>query len=180
MTLHIGKLAKMQRELDKRIDHLHPLEENETVTNRIQMKRVALLVELGELANAWRGFKYWSNNKNPQADMIDEYCDCLHFILSLNEDLGNGESDEDDWISVDIRFIGWPSHILSAPQHVKIAHMFDCIFFRVTTLEDHDQLRQLEFEFLKLGHLLGFTDSQIEAAYEAKNRINHMRQETGC
>ncbi len=170
MTLHIGKLAKMQRELDKRIDNEHPLQGVETVSDRIKMKKVALMVELGELANAWRGFKYWSHDNTPRTDMIDEYCDCLHFILSL------GEYDEDDCIDSDIRNIIWPATVLYAPHHFKIAHMFEHLF---QMLIDPQGRRNFLLGLINLGHLLGFTDSQIEEAYEAKNRVNHMRQETG-
>jgi dimeric dUTPase (all-alpha-NTP-PPase superfamily) len=32
---------------------------------------------------------------------------------------------------------------------------------------------------LSLGEFLGFTGEEIEQAYFAKNKINHVRQETG-
>jgi dimeric dUTPase (all-alpha-NTP-PPase superfamily) len=81
-------------------------------------------VELGECANEWRGFKFWSVNQLPHTSavrtpcmmeedkeyynpLLEEYVDGLHFVLELG------------------------------------------------------------------------LDEQIEQAYLAKNKINHVRQETG-
>ena len=45
---------------------------------------LALLVEIGELANATRAFKYWSlKPAEERARLLDEYADGLHFFLSL-------------------------------------------------------------------------------------------------
>jgi len=46
--------------------------------------QLALLVELGELANEWQGFKYWKQNKNIDRErLLDEFADCMHFALSI-------------------------------------------------------------------------------------------------
>ena len=45
--------------------------------------RLSLLVELGELANEWKGFKYWKKDKKINREkLLDEFADCLHFALS--------------------------------------------------------------------------------------------------
>lgn len=50
---------------------------------------LALLVEIGELANETRCFKYWSNKPASEREVIlEEYVDGLHFILSIGIDLG--------------------------------------------------------------------------------------------
>ncbi len=52
-------------------------------------KMLALLVEIGELANETRCFKYWSNKPASEREVIlEEYVDGLHFILSIGIDLG--------------------------------------------------------------------------------------------
>jgi len=54
----------------------------------LEKNKIALLVELGELANEWKGFKYWSNNKVEDRErLIDEFADCLYFALSLENHL---------------------------------------------------------------------------------------------
>ena len=50
---------------------------------------MALSVEVSELANATRSFKYWSV-KSPESKerQLDEYADVLHFFLSVGNTLG--------------------------------------------------------------------------------------------
>ncbi|MCG6184263.1 dUTP diphosphatase [Anoxybacillus sp. LAT_38] len=66
--MNLVKLFDMQRQLDAHIEKEHPRQEGE---DRLAKKILALQVELGELANCWRGFKYWSHDQEPR---IIEYC----------------------------------------------------------------------------------------------------------
>jgi dimeric dUTPase (all-alpha-NTP-PPase superfamily) len=61
--LNLQKLFEMQRQLDEHIEKEHPRQEGE---DRLAKKILALFVELGELANEHRGFKYWSNDQEPR------------------------------------------------------------------------------------------------------------------
>ena len=66
------------------------LQKNMTYNRKIvKRKMLALLVEIGELANETRCFKYWSNKPASEREVIlEEYVDGLHFILSIGIDLG--------------------------------------------------------------------------------------------
>ncbi|MGP9074759.1 dUTP diphosphatase [Geobacillus thermodenitrificans subsp. calidus] len=66
--MNLQKLFEMQRQLDEHIEKEHPRQEGE---DRLAKKILALFVELGELANEHRGFKYWSNDQEPRTV---EYC----------------------------------------------------------------------------------------------------------
>ena len=80
----LTKLYIKQAELDQRIADNHRITYQTTRERRI----LALLVEIGEFANATRCFKYWSNKKSePQDIVLDEYVDGLHFFLSLGIDI---------------------------------------------------------------------------------------------
>lgn len=61
--MNLQKLFEAQAELDAYIEQQHPTQPGE---NRLEKKVLALLVELGECANEWRGFKFWSNNQEPK------------------------------------------------------------------------------------------------------------------
>lgn len=61
--MNLQKLFEAQAELDAYIEQQHPTKQGE---NRLQKKVLALLVELGECANEWRGFKFWSNDQEPK------------------------------------------------------------------------------------------------------------------
>jgi len=167
--LNLAKLFEMQRQLDERIEREHPRQEGE---DRLAKKILALLVELGELANEARFFKYWSHDQKPRIvvrewklyedtikeygdsthrryegvvrpvlrqPLLEEYVDCLHFILSIGTDLYNG---------------------LYHDGNFKFDYEF------------------LLLQFIHLGEMLGFTWSEIEQAYLEKNQVNHRRQDS--
>ena len=49
---------------------------------------LAMIVEVCELANATRCFKYWSEKESETKErLLDEYADCLHFLLSIGNTL---------------------------------------------------------------------------------------------
>ncbi|WP_236620395.1 dUTP diphosphatase, partial [Geobacillus thermodenitrificans] len=96
-------MFEMQRQLDAHIEKEHPRQEDE---DRLSKKILALQVELGELANEARFFKYWSNDQKPRTrievvtgqkmvdgviepiveyknPLLEEYVDGLHFLLSI-------------------------------------------------------------------------------------------------
>ncbi|WP_374706028.1 dUTP diphosphatase, partial [Paenibacillus antibioticophila] len=112
MSLTLEQMYEMQKALDARIIKDKGLEGTDLLTNTV----LALQVEIGELANEWRGFKHWSNDREPrtavhslvklselddqQADgtwlhnaLLEEYVDCLHFFLSIARQLGLPPSD---------------------------------------------------------------------------------------
>ncbi|MFP7202720.1 dUTP diphosphatase, partial [Lysinibacillus halotolerans] len=94
--MNLQKLFEAQRVLDEHILNEHPVQENE---NRLEKKILALQVELGECANEWRGFKFWSTDQEPRTrkyltdyteqdshlgvgavwvnPLLEEYVDCL-------------------------------------------------------------------------------------------------------
>lgn len=56
--MNIRKLLDEQKELDKEILKRAGIKEYP-----FRNIKLALLVELGELANEWQGFKHWKKNK---------------------------------------------------------------------------------------------------------------------
>lgn len=97
--MNLTKLFEMQKVLDERINKEKGLEGQDLLPQKI----LALLVELGELANEWRGFKFWSKRQFPtnlevhsidkegnvyyRNTLLEEYVDCLHFLLSIGLEL---------------------------------------------------------------------------------------------
>src|SRR5690625_3424078 len=102
--MNLSKLFRIQRKLDEHIEKEHPRRPGE---DRLAKKILALQVELGECANEWRGFKFWSNDQEPRTKhnifkhgirlnpvdkqinpLLEEYVDCLHFFISIANDFG--------------------------------------------------------------------------------------------
>lgn len=171
--MNLSKLFEMQAKLDAHIERKHPRKENE---DRLAKKILALQVELGELCNCWRGFKFWSHDQEPrtvkyienrkhrQNPLLEEYVDCLHFLLSI------GLESE----------IGTFTDELMPIKMGTIEMQFITLYkVTVTFLEDISYYQEMWELFLGLGEMLGFTPEQVESAYYEKNAENHRRQEVG-
>lgn len=206
--MNLTKLFNMQRELDNRIVEQHGLQGQDLLPQKI----LALQVELGECANEWRGFKFWSKKQKPKENcrrnckchngylmvrtggcdengvpymevtdekckncdgsswipfnpLLEEYIDCLHFILSIGLDL-----------DIDIYAFG-----IVAVTSDSVIESFSSVFDAITLFsEDFDdwEYEQMFDRFAGLGKMLGFSTETIEEAYMTKNKINHERQDT--
>lgn len=215
--MDLMQLYAQQAKLEVKISEKHPRQNGE---DRLNKKFLALLVELSELANEWRGFKFWSDNQQPRrakavecslccgtTDMnyeavqeaaegnggheyipceaceatgveriknplLDEYVDCLHFLLSIGFDLHIISDNQ-------------ARAILDKAKDGLIYDTFESIFLELYELfvevswkEMHTYLNAMTM-FLGLGMELGFTLEEIEQAYYNKNKVNFERQENG-
>ncbi|WP_077616753.1 dUTP diphosphatase [Caenibacillus caldisaponilyticus] len=189
--MDLSKMFEAQRELDEHIEREHP---RRTGEDRLAKKILALLVELGELVNEWRGFKFWSNDQEPRTrhlepdiehfdktrearwiesnPLLEEYVDCLHFILSIGNEINMNEVYEDeepkplyceDIIDQFIVVNDWVNSLYYRRHEDVNGEMYDLVFAY----------------FLGLGEMLGFTWEEVEKAYFEKNAVNHERQESG-
>ncbi|HHX37241.1 MAG TPA: hypothetical protein GX717_04585 [Clostridiaceae bacterium] len=201
--MNLDKLFKIQAELENRIIEKKGLQGQDLLDKKI----LALQVELGELANEWRGFKFWSNNQVPRLrdykqikckwcngsgddgtgvcpdckslgdvykeynPLLEEYVDCLHFILSIGLDFGARRlfANEVDF------------NIGRRTVKRNVLKTFNNVFREIADLANvgYRNYTVLLTEFTTLGDALGFTEEQIEQAYLDKNKINHERQENG-
>ena len=175
--MNLAHLFEVQRELDQHIIEKKGLEGQDLLPQKI----LALQVELGELANEWRGFKFWRNDQEPRKSvyygppelpdvgtyvnpMLEEYVDCLHFILSIGLEckFDDGKfytSHKETTLEQFLRLFEKVGDFSAFPTKGN----YECIFNY----------------FLGLGEMLGFTWDQIEQAYLEKNRVNYQRQESG-
>lgn len=171
--MNLVKLFEMQRALDEHIEREHPRAEGE---DRLAKKILALQVELGELANELpEVFKFWSNKKNNLERALKEYVDCLHFILSIANELKIHISET---YSFELSIPGPKTEVLFA-DITQGAFWFHSRQ-RITNRAELAKGWTYYFcSFIHLGERLGFTWEQIEQAYIEKNVTNHVRQESG-
>ena len=161
--MNIEKLRTMQAGLDQHIETKHGLQSENVVDRKI----LALLVELGELANETRCFKFWSlKGPSDQETILAEYVDGIHFILSL-------ANEYDFKLSV-------PQEFSSNQQDVT--EQFLLLYQGISKFKNertNERFQTVFAEYLHLGKLLGFSAKDVEEAYVSKNEINYERQKQG-
>ncbi|UJL45022.1 dUTP diphosphatase [Virgibacillus sp. NKC19-16] len=155
-------LYSMQEKLDKYIEEKHDLLDKDV----FQEKYLALLVELGELANETRCFKFWSTKpRNEKSVILEEYVDGTHFILSLGIEKG-------------YQYDGRELRLTLLNETEQFNNVFEActVFKQDPTKENYVRLFE---NYLLLGELLGFTEADIQDAYLKKNEVNYARQDQG-
>ncbi|PSL41722.1 dimeric dUTPase (all-alpha-NTP-PPase superfamily) [Salsuginibacillus halophilus] len=205
--MNLQAMFDKQRELDEKIVHEKGLQDE----SLFEKKVLALQVELGELANEWRGFKFWSGNSKPRNyvesscseenaefyycvkckgnfdidhelecdgnvhpmkrrnPILEEYVDCLHFILSLGLEIDETVS----YVSSDMA----KNYQCQSPSE-----QFNLVYKYISTFTSNRNefwYVALLRVFFSLGMTLGFCPTEIREAYWEKNKVNHERQATG-
>lgn len=160
--MNITELFEMQRVLDERIIKEHGLEGEDLLQERI----LALNVELAELAQETRCFKFWSKNQQPSDRVLDELVDVLHFVLSIG-------IHTDNEVYFNNQTKGYNSDLVSL-----FNLMFRSIGVFASTPSEENYFVVTRF-FRLITAKLGFTWEQVTEAYKAKNAENHSRQDRG-
>lgn len=214
--MNLQTLLDKQRELDAHILEKHPVGAGD---DRLAKKVLAFQTELGECANEWRGFKFWSDDQKPrieetkqcetcegtgkrkvanektkwkletvdcfvcrgkgavitqQGTLLEEYVDCLHFLLSIGLEIGVQEIEVAQNLSAPKVYANKPT----VQRFIGLNAGALALLNRTTRTLSDSYLSMFE-GFIKLAYQLGFTWEQVETAYFEKNAVNHQRQETG-
>ena len=142
--MNIKKMLKTQKELDAALFEKGGLKEYP-----VEQIKTAYRVELGEALQEWKSFKYWKKNKGiiDINKLLEELSDCLHFALSLENEIKNYNYEE----------------VFKYYDKYDLYEIIDkCFTIYGTVLGDT----------IALGLKLGFTLDQLEEAYYKKNKIN--------
>lgn len=170
----LQKMYKAQQKLDSHILQNHNLE----MSKEELLKRtiLAMLVEIGELANATRCFKHWSTKGSERKGiLLDEVADIMHFYLSIGNQLGfklmlpawmrylNGGTGE--WLDLNDAFLD-----LYTSTSKLVIFLKDPI---------NKEYQDIGKDLVELYWALGFTHNEVEKAYYAKHEENYQRQKEG-
>ena len=142
--MNIKKMLEAQKELDAALFEKGGLKEYP-----IEQIKTAYRVELGEALQEWKSFKYWNKNKGiiDINKLLEEWSDCLHFALSLENEIKNYNYEE----------------VFKYYDKYDLYEIIDkCFTIYGSVLGDT----------IALGLKLGFTLDQLEEAYYKKNKIN--------
>lgn len=165
--MDLKMLLDKQNELDKTILDNAGLKEYP-----LQSMQLALLVEVGELANEWQGFKHWKRNKEINREkLLEEFADCFSFALSLENYLNQLKHDElhkmnreMSRLSREVKEKGIKNDVIRAFTG----------YFRVVSFGEG-----FLAGLLALGMCLDISLDEMQKAYLKKNDVNWQRQQEG-
>ena len=161
MAIDLTNLYQKQKELDARIAENHHVTYGTTRERRI----LALLVEIGEFANATRCFKYWSNKPSEAMDIVlDEYVDGLHFFLSLGIDINTSKKQYNYIKKAD-----------NLTKQILEVYRLASNFYK---MQDEKSYIKAFQAFINITPLLKVRWTTIEKAYYKKLGENYHRQDT--
>lgn len=150
------------KKLDEMFDKIYDNHNIKTIEKNI----VELLVEIGEFANETRCFKYWSNKKPSDKEIIlDEYADC--FIMALYFCNMVKITLDEDFIVVNETDI-----VAQFKELYKVVSKLDCNL-------DKKIVKEILSNIVNLGKLLSFTNEDIIDGCLTKINRNKQRFETG-
>jgi dimeric dUTPase (all-alpha-NTP-PPase superfamily) len=155
--MNLNELFPIQAELDHAIMKKHGLLDKDLYMWKVQ----ALKVEIAELDNETRFFKFWSNKKMDRSKALEEFVDCIHFALSIGNDLG------------------YTSHEYKEVPDRDMTKLSLGLTNLVTILSETRHKQHIEHVInllLKYGYQLGFTEKEVIQAYMDKNEVNYERQ----
>lgn len=203
--MKLENLFQMQKELDNRIVEDKGLQN----VDLLDKKCMATIVEIAELSNEWRGFKYWSTNQEPRTKVTKQCyaCNGTGRTGGLLDDPvpdcwncnGTGIVNKNPLLE---EYVDVLHFILSIGNDLGIRQDFDFTVSGVNDImtlfaminrnlitlwwEHHNGIGSASSlyittveHYLRLGELLGFTWEEIENAYMDKNKVNYERQEQG-
>ncbi|UZD72374.1 dUTP diphosphatase [Bacillus siamensis] len=108
--------------------------------------------------------------------LLEEYVDCLHFILSIGNRIGFNNDATIQQIMRRAEERELETNIVIVKAFSRLMSLVFGFYFWIENAGTY--VRFFE-RFLNLGEMLGFTPEQIEAAYMDKNAVNHQRQQEG-
>lgn len=160
--MNLEKLFTMQKALDQFI------QSNKQVVEDVFIKKgLALLVELSELANETRCFKFWSEKGPSERSIIlEEYVDSIHFILSLGIEKNLHNLTE------------WPMEEREGDLTALFLSTSNSIhqFLYNPTMETY---KDVWIQYGAIAKLLNFSSEELVEAYISKNEKNYERQRLG-
>ncbi|MEJ9282329.1 MULTISPECIES: dUTP diphosphatase [Ureibacillus] len=159
--MEFKELFNMQAQLDSFI------QKNQQINRDVFLEKgLALTIELAELANETRCFKFWSTKGPSEREVIlEEFVDSIHFLLSLGNEKG-------------YRLDAWPEIKKKENLTTWFLQTQDVILSFIHNPTEDNYLQVWKY-YGVLAYNLGFTLDDIIQAYIAKNEKNYERQRNG-
>lgn len=169
IDINLKKLYELQEELDRYILSKHEL--GMTSEKLLDKTTLAMLVEVGELANTTRCFKHWSTKGMMDKEIVlDELADVWHFFLSIGNQL-------------EIKYK--PIELLKSIEPTSIGdltYLFHELYENISKIQSLYNVPAYNYVGTLLSSIaikLEFTTREVENAYLLKHEENYKRQKEG-
>ncbi len=150
--IKFNDVLESNKELDEMFNNTFPDKE------MVKKNKLELLVEIGELANETRFFKYWSNKPMDMELVKGEYADCIiitfYFFNIMNINLDEDFKEIDDYDNVDI--------------FARLYKLGSEFYYN----NDRNIIKEFFVTVIKLGYMIGFNDQDIINACMTKINSN--------
>lgn len=157
-------LQQKQLELDNYILKNNNLTVQQTYENR----KIAFIVELCEFINEQRGFRYWSKKPaSPINILLEEYVDGIHFLVSIANTL------KFDFEDFNYKKLENFNNLSICDLFLLVLDQFNH-FCKTNTTDDFIKAFNL---YLMIFEKLDCSEQFLIDVYSQKNEINFLRQE---
>ncbi|WNE40832.1 MAG: hypothetical protein mread185_000289 [Mycoplasmataceae bacterium] len=187
ITLKIIKdLQSKQQELDKFIIEENKIDDVGSSSFLIRIK-IALLTEIGELANEIKTFKHWKKDKTIDLTKArEELIDCLHFYLSWTNIFQIDFSDykfkksslESDYNELLTSFFSETELFNINKNNLEEENYKNSFLKKIDEEKCKSNFYRWLIIFEELAQKLGMNEKDIESWYLKKNQINRVRQKS--
>jgi len=156
------KVYEENKKLDKVFDDLYDMS-NLDINRK---NKLELLVELGELTNETKCFKYWSNKSFDIDKVKEEYADCMQMILYFFNKFN---------VSLEENFKMTKIYYDTIDSFANLYKLCSEFYHN----EDRELIKEIFVKFIDLGYQLGFSDNDIIESCLRKINKNFKRFEEG-
>ncbi|GCE63764.1 dUTP diphosphatase [Candidatus Mycoplasma haematohominis] len=165
-------LLNAQKELDLFVFKNKGLTYQDTSKKRL----LSLIVELSELSNETKVFKFWSEKGWDEEKVLSEYADVLHFVLSIFQERGfslDGIGVREPANKKDKEFL--TDFFLMLHKDLSSVICFDSS----CAADMESSFRSWVQKFIDLSSYLGFSWDKIMKSFLDKRNVNWERQRSG-
>ena len=134
----------------------------------LEKQILSFIVELSELANETKCFKYWTKKPYSNIKKIgDEYADGMHFLLTIGLYLS--------WNIKELEVSILNKELTNNELVKEFNQIMILSIDYLKNFHDHDRYLKLFQAYLQLAFYLGMNKESIYQSYQSKNYINLLR-----
>lgn len=178
--MNLQRLFKLQAELDQFVIEKKGIQGRDLLPERI----LALQVELGECANEWRGFKFWSNNQSPRTRKTVNCHACkglgefhaqvfsgTHHVDDLSEPCSycNGTGLQEDINPLLVEYVDCLHFVLSIGNSLMEKYQFDINYEMTFDVIHSTSVQQFLTVFARIHELDGMNFVGVYEGHKFRN-----------